>query len=174
MLCRHLVSLSSERERNNLFSIPFALLLIPPPRSNFLTTFQKRKSRPIRCCLSFFALVCCSALGAGFYGNHELHGGLEEFSKFLVQIDRHIDEAQSQVKSFSDTLQKRVELNLNNLYDGAFQTEIRQDKAAHYELMDNTDFIFHNVTLGLKAMDEIRLSIYDPKKPVDIGQIPVR
>ena len=92
----------------------------------------------------------------------------------MVQIDRHIDEAQSQVKSFSDTLQKRVELNLNNLYDGAFQTEIRQDKAAHYELMDNTDFIFHNVTLGLKAMDEIRLSIYDPKKPVDIGQIPVR
>ena len=158
---------------DNWFSIPFALLFLPP-RHNFLPTFQKRKSRPIRCCLSFFALVCCSALGAGFYGNHELHGGLEEFSKFLVQIDRHIDEAQSQVKSFSDTLQKRVELNLNNLYDGAFQTEIRQDKAAHYELMDNTDFIFHNVTLGLKAMDEIRLSIYDPKKPVDIGQIPVR
>ena len=99
---------------------------------------------------------------------------MEEFSKFMVQIDRHIDDAQRQVKSFSDTLQKRVELNLNNLYDGAFQTEIRQDQAAHYELMDNTDFIFHNVTLGLKAMDEIRLSIYDPKKPVDIGQIPLR
>ena len=170
MLCRHLVSLSSERERNNLFSIPFALLLIPPPRSNFPTTFQKRKSRPIRCCLSFFALVCCSALAAGFYGNHELHGGLEEFSKFLVQIDRHIDEAQSQVKSLTDALEKRVEQNLNTLYDGKFQTEIRQDKAAHFELMDNSNFILHNVTEGLTAMDKIRFTIED----VDIGQIPDR
>ena len=156
---------------------------------------KKRKSRPIRCCLSFFALVCCSALAVGFYGNHELHGGLEKFSQSMVHIDRLIDEAQKQVKSFNDALQKKVELNLNNLYDGTFQTEIRQvssrdssllfsssvnsfifsqDKAAHYELMDNTDFIFHNVTLGLKAMDVIRLKIYDPKGPVNIASIPAR
>ena len=87
---------------------------------------KKRKSRPIRCCLSFFALVCCSALAVGFYGNHELHGGLEKFSQSMVHIDRLIDEAQKQVKSFNDALQKKVELNLNNLYDGTFQTEIRQ------------------------------------------------
>ena len=92
----------------------------------------------------------------------------------MEQIDRHIDDSQRLVKSFSDTLQKRVELNLNNLYDGTFRTEIRQDQAAHYELMDNSDFIFHNVTAGLSAMDTIRDSIYDPKRPVDIGQIPDR
>ena len=40
--------------------------------------------------------------------------------------------------------------------------------------MDNTDFIFHNVTLGLKAMDVIRLKIYDPKRPVNIASIPAR
>ena len=58
---------------------------------------QKRKSRPIRCCLSFFALVCCSALGVGFYGNHELHAGLERFSQSMVHMDRLIVTAQKQV-----------------------------------------------------------------------------
>ena len=92
----------------------------------------------------------------------------------MEQIDRHIDDSQRLVKSFSDTLEKRVELNLNNLYDGTFQSEIRQDQAAHYELMDNSDFIFHNVTAGLSAMDSIRDSIYNINRPVDIGQIPDR
>lgn len=58
---------------------------------------QKRKSRPIRCCLSFFALVCCSGLAIGFYGNHELHNGLEKFSQSLVHMDRLINTAQTQV-----------------------------------------------------------------------------
>ena len=60
---------------------------------------QKRKSRPIRCCLSFFALVCCSALAVGFYGNHELHAGLERFSQSMVHMDRLIATAQKQVTS---------------------------------------------------------------------------
>ena len=32
--------------------------------------------------------------------------------------------------------------------------------------MENSDFIFYNVTEGLKAMDIIRFKIYDPKNPV--------
>jgi len=133
---------------------------------------KKRKSRPIRCCLSFFALVCCSALGVGFYGNHELHGGLERFSYSMVQIDQRIQQAQKQVKSFNDVLTKKVEHNLNILYDGTFQTEIRNDKAAHFELLEKSDFIFYNVTDGLKAMDNIRLKIYDPKMPINIEKVP--
>ena len=38
---------------------------------------KRRKSRPIRCCLSFFALVTMSALAIGFWGNHELHKGIK-------------------------------------------------------------------------------------------------
>ena len=38
---------------------------------------KRRKSRPIRCCLSFFALVTVAALAVGFWGNHELHTGVE-------------------------------------------------------------------------------------------------
>eukprot|EP00092_Neocalanus_flemingeri_P003862 GFUD01004158.1.p1 GENE.GFUD01004158.1~~GFUD01004158.1.p1 ORF type:complete len:631 (-),score=66.99 GFUD01004158.1:1491-3383(-) len=133
---------------------------------------KKRKSRPIRCCLSFFSLVCCSALGAGFYGNHVFHSGAEQFSQSMVHMDRLIQHAQKQVKSFNDVLQKEVEHNLNNLYDGAFQADIKQDKAAHFELMEHSDFIFYNVTDGLKAMDNIRLKIYDPKTPISIGPIP--
>jgi len=133
---------------------------------------EKRRSRPIRCCLSFFFLVCCSALGAGFYGNHVFHSGAEQLSQSMVHMDRLVQHAQKQVKSFNDVLQKEVEHNLNNLYDGAFQSDIKQDKAAHYELMENSDFIFYNVTDGLKAMDKIRLQIYDPKMPIEIGKIP--
>jgi len=133
---------------------------------------KKRKSRPIRCCLSFFALVCCSALAVGFYGNHELHAGLERFSQSMVHMDRLIVTAQKQVKSFNDALTKEVEHNLNTLYDGTFQTEIGQDKAAHYELMEKSEFIFYNVSDGLKAMDKIRLRIYDPQLPINIKNVP--
>ena len=49
-----------------------------------------------------------------------------------------------------------------------------QDKAAHFELLEQADFIFYNVTDGLKAMDKIRLQIYDPKTPLSIGPIPKR
>ena len=38
---------------------------------------KRRKSRPIRCCLSFFALVTVAALAVGFWGNHELHTGIK-------------------------------------------------------------------------------------------------
>ena len=40
--------------------------------------------------------------------------------------------------------------------------------------MEHSDFIFYNVTDGLKAMDNIRLKIYDPKTPISIGPIPKR
>ena len=65
----------------------------------YLSCLQKRKSRPIRCCLSFFALVCCSGLAIGFYGNHELHNGLERFSQSLGHMDRLINTAQTQVSN---------------------------------------------------------------------------
>jgi hypothetical protein len=100
------------------------------------------------------------------------HAGAEQFSQSMVHMDRLVQHAQKQVKSFNDVLQKEVEHNLNHLYDGAFQADIKQDKAAHYELMENSDFIFYNVTDGLKAMDKIRLQIYDPKTPISIGPIP--
>jgi len=132
---------------------------------------KKRKSRPIRCCLSFFALVCCSALAGGFYGNHELHRGLEGFTQHMVNIDRLIQHAQKQVKSFNDLLTKEVEHNLNLLYDGTFQKDIQEDKAAHFELMEKSDFIFYNVTDGLKALDIIRLKIYDPNLPINVKNV---
>ena len=40
--------------------------------------------------------------------------------------------------------------------------------------MENSDFIFYNVTEGLKAMDIIRLRIYDPQVPINIENIPIR
>jgi len=136
---------------------------------------KKRKSRPIRCCLSFFSLVCCSALGAGFYGNHVFHAGTEKFAQSVVHMDRLIDEAQQNVKSFNDVLQRNVKQNLNNLYDGIFQKTFQQNvhdvHDVHDELMENVDTILKNVDDGLIAMDKIRLKIYDPKTPISIGSI---
>ena len=40
--------------------------------------------------------------------------------------------------------------------------------------MEKSDFIFYNVTDGLKAMDKIRLKIYDPKMPINIENVTVR
>ena len=55
---------------------------------------KKRKSRPMRCCLSFFALVTCAALAVGFLGNHVLHNGIEGFEHSLKNINDVIRRAQ--------------------------------------------------------------------------------
>ena len=49
-----------------------------------------------------------------------------------------------------------IEQNMNALYDGPFQRDIRQSPTSHLEIMDNSDYIFFNISEGLKAMDEIR------------------
>ena len=36
-------------------------------------------------------------------------------------------------------------------------------RSAHFEIMDACDVIFHNVSKGLEAMDELRFSLSDPK-----------
>ena len=81
---------------------------------------------------------------------------------------------------------------MNLLYDGTFQKDIQevrkleieiwkifsikyfQDKAAHFELMEKSDFIFYNVTDGLKALDIIRLKIYDPNLPINVKNVSLR
>ena len=105
-----------------------------------------------------------------------------------------------QVKDFNDVLQKEVDQNLNRLYDGVFHKvrhsskfPLRPDVSTsswrfltltfpqetsqassdqHHELLEHSDFIFYNVTDGLKAMDTIRFQIRDPKTPVMIKNIP--
>jgi len=133
---------------------------------------KKRKSRPIRCCLSFFSLICCSALGAGFYGNHVFHSGAEKFSQSMIQIDRLVVHAQKHVQAFNDILQKDVEHSLNNLYDGTFHGKEQISHSAKNELLEQSDLIFYNISDGLKAMDKIRFVIYDPKYPVSVSAIP--
>jgi hypothetical protein len=62
---------------------------------------QKRKSRPIRCCLSFFSLVCCAGLGAGFWGNHILHEEVDRFTTATTHVARLVDHAQTQVPALN-------------------------------------------------------------------------
>ena len=45
---------------------------------------------------------------------------------------------------------------MNNLYDGPFQRDIRNAPTKHLQIMDHSDYIFFNISEGLKAMDEIR------------------
>lgn len=54
--------------------------------------------RPIRCCLSFFALVTCAALAVGFYGNHDLHNGFVEFEKATDNINNIVMRAQEMTR----------------------------------------------------------------------------
>ncbi len=62
--------------------------------------------------------------------------------------------------------------NLNRLYDGAFQRDIREDPQSHFEIMDNSDYVFYNISEGLKAMDELRFAIDDPGARIDFRYIP--
>jgi hypothetical protein len=61
---------------------------------------------------------------------------------------------------------------LNRLYDGAFQRDIREDPQSHFEIMDNSDYVFYNISEGLKAMDELRFAIDDPGARIDFRYIP--
>ena len=49
-----------------------------------------------------------------------------------------------------------IEQNMNALYDGPFQRDIRNAPTKHLQIMDHSDYIFFNISEGLKAMDEIR------------------
>ena len=59
-------------------------------------------------------------------------------------------------QNLNSKLQVDIEQNMNALYDGPFQRDIRQSPTSHLEIMDNSDYIFYNISEGLKAMDEIR------------------
>ena len=73
---------------------------------------------------------------------------------------------------YNEVLQKDIEQNMNKLYDGPFQRDIRESPSSHLEIMDNSDFIFFNISEGLKAMDEIRFTVSDPNNRIDLRFLP--
>ena len=86
------------------------------------------------CVLLFF-----TGLAGGFWGNHVLHNGVVEFeiaTQNIVGIVRHIQEMS---RKYNEVLQKDIEQNMNKLYDGPFQRDIRQSPTSHLEIMDNSD-----------------------------------
>lgn len=133
---------------------------------------KHRKSRPIRCILSFFALVTAAGLAGGFWGNHVLHGGVTEFEKATDNIVNIVRRIQEMSRVYNEVLQKDIEQNMNRLYDGPFQTDIRRSPESHLQIMDNSDYIFFNISEGLKAMDEIRFTVNDPKNRIDFRHLP--
>jgi len=139
---------------------------------------KHRKSRPIRCLLSFFALVTTAGLAGGFWGNHVLHGGMEEFQTATQKIVEHVRHIQEMSKRYNEALQVDIEQNMNALYDGPFQRDIRQSPTSHLEIMDNSDYIFFNISEGLKAMDEIRFTLHVSDthgfKRIDLRDLPQR
>ena len=77
---------------------------------------KHRKSRPIRCLLSFFALVTTAGLAGGFWGNHVLHGGMEEFQTATQKIVEHVRHIQEMSKRYNEALQVcRITLLRSNL-----------------------------------------------------------
>jgi hypothetical protein len=134
---------------------------------------KHRKSRPIRCILSFFALVTAAGLAGGFYGNHVLHGGVIEFEKATEEINNIVRRVQEMSRTYNDVLQKHIEQNMNKLYDGPFQRDIQNSAESHLKIMDNSNEIFKNITVGLEAMDDIRLTVNNPQKRIDLRHIPL-
>jgi len=145
---------------------------------------KRRKSRPIRCCLSFFALVTMSALAIGFWGNHELHKGIKGLEKFTKGIDQNVRRAQELTRRYNELMMKDIQENMNNLYDGPFNSGSMMGRnqgggnvqQAKFEIMENCDVVFYNVSSGLAAMDQLR-DIIDPslndKPEVTFKEIPI-
>ncbi len=75
-------------------------------------------------------------------------------------------------RQYTDHLQKDIEQTMNHLYDGPFQKDIKKSPGSHFEIMDNSDFIFFNISEGLKAMDEIRNIVDDPNNRIDLRKLP--
>eukprot|EP00095_Tigriopus_kingsejongensis_P005177 maker-scaffold237_size242172-snap-gene-1.38 protein:Tk05177 transcript:maker-scaffold237_size242172-snap-gene-1.38-mRNA-1 annotation:"protein tweety" len=133
---------------------------------------KKRKSRPMRCCLSFFALVTCTALALGFVGNHVMHTGLEDFQRATQNINNIVERSQEMAEKYNHVFQNDIEKNLNRLYDGPFNREIAQDRTAHFQIMDSCEIVFNNISTGLEAMDQLRFSIEEPKDRMSFQYIP--
>ena len=62
-------------------------------------------------------------------------------------------------KRYNNVFNNEISANLNKLYDGPFQREIRENTGAHFNLMDNCDRVLNNISAGLEAMDQLRFAI---------------
>lgn len=135
---------------------------------------KKRKSRPVRCCLSFFSLLCIAALGAGFWGNHLLHEETTKFTQATQHMSRLIQHAQIQAKKFNDVLTQDVRGNIGILYDGPFlKVSPYQAQKSHNDLKDYSEGILRNITYGLDSMQSVRSRLIDEHgNPITIGHIP--
>ncbi len=77
--------------------------------------------------------------------------------------------AQEMARRYNDVLMNGIEKNLNRLYEGPFQSDIAQDRTAHFEIMDACDVIFYNISKGLESMDELRFAIDDDRHGYGYG-----
>lgn len=131
---------------------------------------KRRKSRPMRCCLSFFALVAVATLGIGFWGNQLVHDGMVNFQRAMEHIDSTIKQAQTSANKYNSVIQD-IDQYMARLYDGPFQNK-RNRPQASYNLMEQSEGVFHNASTGVKAMDQLRFVIDDEDKRIDFKQIP--
>ncbi|CAB4057719.1 TTYH [Lepeophtheirus salmonis] len=128
---------------------------------------KKRKSRPIRCCLSFFALGCCTTLTLGFFGNHLLHKGVIELEKATKNINTIISHSQEIAHKYLLVLTDDLNDNLSHLFDGPFRKSTPQSKNEHSNLMNNADLVFYNISEAQKAMKQIQFAIHHHENPID-------
>jgi len=135
---------------------------------------KKRKSRPVRCCLSFFSLLCIAALGAGFWGNHILHEETTKFTQATQHMSRLIQHAQNQAQKFNDVLSQHVRGNIETLYREQFlKVSPYQVQESHEELKNYSEGILRNITTGLESMRGVRSRLIDKEgNPITIGYIP--
>ena len=113
-----------------------------------------------------------TALSVGFLGNHLLHEGIENFGKATQNINHIVQRSQALAGKYNDVFQDGIEKNLNRLYDGPFQREIREDQKASFEIMESSDIIFANISSGLEAMDQLRFAIDEPKHRMSFQNLP--
>eukprot|EP00096_Caligus_rogercresseyi_P005377 TRINITY_DN2074_c0_g1_i8.p1 TRINITY_DN2074_c0_g1~~TRINITY_DN2074_c0_g1_i8.p1 ORF type:complete len:636 (-),score=202.48 TRINITY_DN2074_c0_g1_i8:1182-3089(-) len=133
---------------------------------------KKLKSRPIRCCLSFFALGCVGSLSIGFLGNHLSHGGVNELGKATRNINTLIGHSQNLAAKYLSVLSEDLNENLSHLFDGPFRPSASSPSLKeHGDLMNNVDLVFYNISEAQKAMKQIQFAISHQENPIDFREV---
>ena len=75
-------------------------------------------------------------------------------------------------RQYIDNLEKDIKQNMNVLYDGPFQRDIKKSPGSHFDIMTSADIIFFNISEGTNAMDRIRDIVDDPNNRIDLRYVP--
>ncbi|XP_063230593.1 protein tweety [Bacillus rossius redtenbacheri] len=118
----------------------------------------KRSITALKWTLAIFALLCCAAVGAGLYGNDDVHNGLEQFLVAAQSLEDHVQSVRNQTDVIEATLQQKILPLLTELGD-VFDNPVANQTARGMLLAALTS-VLNNTSLALTCTRDISRPIH--------------